>query len=149
MIMKATTMAASCFLMATILLGCAHRNDAVDTSFYDNQWSKSGGTKEAWDRDNHECEVERQQRSSSDELKIKNARDLDNDMYDSAMRSGTMYWGGGAHGAMKGAKERQKFYWSQCMEARQWRIADRKLFAAEDNEKDINADINSFKAAKQ
>jgi hypothetical protein len=138
-------------LIVTVTLltaGCAHRRGDVDPNFYDYQWSKVGATQEAWMRDKHDCEVEADQRSVFDQMKIKNSADLSESMCRDPSAPGCATTVDYGSGARRTAAENAKRYWPDCMEARQWR-ADKKFLAAEDNEQDISSNINTFKPPKE
>ena len=137
-------------IITTIMLasGCAHRRADVDPYFYDYQWTKAGATKEAWDRDKHDCEVEADQRSVYDQMKIKNSVDLSESMCRDPSAPGCATTVDYGSGARRTAAENAKRYWPDCMEARQWR-ADKKFLANEDNEQGIESDINTFKPPKE
>lgn len=133
--------------VAVLATGCAHRRGNVDPNFYDYQWTKAGATAEAWARDKHECEVEADQRSVVDQMKIKNSSDLSESMCRNPSAPGCAFGADYGSEARAQAAENAKRYWPDCMEARQWR-AEKKFLAAEDNEQDISKDINTFKQPK-
>lgn len=128
-------------LIALLLAGCAHRNDAVDPNFYDVQWGKTGATRESWNRDAHECDVEEHQRSTYDNIEYQNRREREWEYNRTMQRNGSPYYYSSAASDKDEIESRR--YWDECMFGRSWEIVGQKPIGTEDQ--GIESNTRSFK----
>lgn len=130
-------------IVAALLAGCASTSK-YDPTIWNHQWSKAGASQQDFDKDNHECEVEKQQRTSYDDIKIKNARDLDNDIENSFRKMGNPgHVSEGSLTLRKAFSEKQEKYWPECMATRGWKEVGKKV--AGQRSPDLYNDVHSYK----